>query len=104
MAWVVLILSGSLETVWAAALSASKGFRRPVPVLVFLVSLFFSMFGLGWAMRELPPGTSYAIWVGVGATLTVVWSILSGQEKASLARVLLIALLIGSIAGLQVVA
>lgn len=103
MSWFVLILSGVLEAVWAAALSASHGLRRWRPALLFSVALAASMAGLAFAMDRLPAGTSYAVWVGVGATLTVVWGIARGREKATTARVLLLLLLVGSVAGLKAV-
>ena len=103
MAWIVLIVSGMLEAVWAAALSASHGFRRVRPTIVFFVALSLSMIGLAWSMTSLPTGTSYAVWVGIGATLTVVWGIVTGQERIALARVLLLLLLVGSVIGLKVV-
>lgn len=103
MAWVVLIASGMLEAVWAAALSASDGFRRRLPALIFVLSATASMAGLAWAMRSLPTGTAYAVWVGIGATLTVVWGFLTKQERPTLARILLLVLLVGSVAGLKAV-
>jgi quaternary ammonium compound-resistance protein SugE len=103
MAWLVLILSGMLEAVWASALSASKGFRRWKPTVRFAVSLLGSMAGLAWAMTSLPTGTAYAVWVGVGATLTVAWAIVTKRERASVARVLLLVLLVTSIVGLKAV-
>ena len=72
MAWLILVVSGVLEAVWATALSKTEGFTRLVPSVVFLVALAFSMVGLAIAMRSLPPGTSYAIWVGIGAVLTLI--------------------------------
>ncbi|WP_418275395.1 DMT family transporter [Isoptericola jiangsuensis] len=103
MAWTVLIVAGVLEAVWAAALSASEGFRKPRPTLLFAVALAASMTGLAWAMTDLPTGTAYAVWVGIGATLTVVWGFVTGQERADRARVLLLVLLVGSVVGLKVV-
>ena len=103
MSWLVLVLSGMLETVWATALSASRGFTRPGPTLLFAVSIAASMAGLAWAMTEIPTGTAYAVWVGVGATLTVLWSVAKGDEAASPLRLALIALLVGCVVGLKVV-
>ena len=103
MAWFVLIASGMLEAVWATALAASSGFRRRVPTVVFLVSLLVSMAGLAWAMTELPTGTAYAVWVGIGATLTVLWGMVRGVERVTTARVALLVLLIGSVVGLRAV-
>src|SRR5699024_6694387 len=64
MAWIVLVASGVLETVWATALEGSRSFTRPLPSAVFVVALVLSMGGLGYALRTLPVGTAYAVWVG----------------------------------------
>jgi quaternary ammonium compound-resistance protein SugE len=103
MAWLVLVASGILEAVWATAMARSDGFSRLLPSLIFAVSLLFSMAGLAFAMRSLPTGTSYAVWVGVGAVLTVGYAMLTGDETASPVKVLLIAGVVGCIAGLKVV-
>jgi quaternary ammonium compound-resistance protein SugE len=103
MAWLVLVASGILEAVWATAMDRSDGFSRLLPSLIFAVSLLFSMAGLAFAMRSLPTGTSYAVWVGVGAVLTVGYAMLTGNETASPVKVLLIAGVVGCIAGLKVV-
>ena len=103
MAWLVLVASGILEAVWATAMDRSDGFSRLLPSLIFAVSLLFSMAGLAFAMRSLPTGTSYAVWVGVGAVLTVGYAMMTGDETASPVKVLLIAGVVGCIAGLKVV-
>ena len=103
MAWIILIASGVLEAVWASALAASKGFRRVVPTVVFAVALLVSMAGLAYAMTEISTGTAYAVWVGIGATLTVVWAIVTRKEWASTARILLLLLLVACVIGLKVV-
>lgn len=68
--WIGLILSGVLEAVWATALGRSAGLANLSPSLVFAVALVVSMAGLAFAMREIPTGTAYAVWVGIGAALT----------------------------------
>ncbi|WP_149084025.1 MULTISPECIES: DMT family transporter [Microbacterium] len=103
MSWVILVASGVLEAVWATALSASKGLKRPRPTVLFVVALTLSMLGLAWAMTDLPTGTAYAVWVGIGASLTVIWAMVTGTERASLPRILLLLLLVGSVVGLKVV-
>lgn len=103
MAWIVLIASGMLEAVWATALGASNGFRRPVPSIVFAVSMVVSMLGLAYAMSEIPTGTAYAVWVGIGATLTVLWAMITGAERAGVVRLILIGALVGAVVGLKVV-
>ena len=104
MAWIVLIVSGLFEAVWATALGRSAGLTRPVPSLVFLAALAVSMGGLAYAMRSLPTGTSYAVWVGVGAGVAVALAMLSGNEPFSWAKVALLAGLVACIAGLRLVA
>ncbi|MBB2923059.1 multidrug efflux SMR transporter [Cellulomonas cellasea] len=103
MSWLVLVLSGVLEAVWATALGRSEGLTRWVPTVVFAVALVLSMGGLAYAMRELPTGTAYAVWVGVGAALTVAWAMATGAEPVSLVRVLLLLGIVGCVVGLKVV-
>jgi quaternary ammonium compound-resistance protein SugE len=102
VAWFVLIISGIFEAVWAAALDRSQGFSRPVPSVVFFVALALSMGGLGYAMRELPLGTSYVVWVGTGAVLTVVYAMATGSEPVSLVKLLLLLGIIACVIGLRV--
>jgi quaternary ammonium compound-resistance protein SugE len=101
VSWLVLLGSGVLEAVWATALGRSAGLTKPVPTAVFAVTVVTSMVGLAWAMRTLPTGTAYAVWVGVGASLTVVYGMVTGDEPVSLAKVLLILGLVGCIVGLK---
>ena len=103
MAWLILVVSGVLEAVWATALSKSDGLTQLVPSLVFGVALAMSMVGLAVAMRSLPVGTSYAVWVGIGAVLTVAYAMLTGAESASLAKVVLITGIVGCVMGLKVI-
>jgi quaternary ammonium compound-resistance protein SugE len=102
MSWLALILSGVLEAVWATALGRSEGFSRPAPTATFVVALVASMAGLAYAMRELPVGTSYAVWVGIGAVLTVTFAMLTGAEGVSVLKVLLLAGIVGCVIGLKV--
>lgn len=102
MSWLVLVLSGVLEAVWATALGRSEGFSRLAPSVVFAVALVLSMVGLAYAMRELPVGTAYAVWVGIGAVLTVVIAMVSGEEAASPVKLLLLAGIVGCVVGLKV--
>lgn len=99
--WIVLVISGVLEAVWASALAASKGFRRRGPTAVFVVALVVSMAGLALAMTGLPTGTAYAVWVGIGASLTVAYGMLTGAETLSLVKVLLILGIVGCVVGLK---
>lgn len=103
MAWLVLVVSGVLEAVWAVALGRSDGFTRLAPSVVFAVALVASMAGLAYAMRSISTGTAYAVWVGIGASLTVAFSMVTGDESVSLVKVLLLAGLIGCVIGLKLV-
>jgi quaternary ammonium compound-resistance protein SugE len=91
-----------LEAVWATALGRSEGFSRLAPSVVFAVALVLSMVGLAYAMRELPVGTAYAVWVGIGAVLTVVIAMVSGEEAVSPVKLLLLAGIVGCVVGLKV--
>lgn len=102
MAWLVLVISGMLETVWAVSLERSAGFSRPVPTAVFAVSLVASMAGLAYALRTIPVGTGYAVWVGIGAVLTAVVGMVVLGESASLPRLISLLLVIAGIVGLKV--
>ena len=101
MSWFVLIVSGALEAVWATALGRSEGFSRLAPTAVFAVALAGSMAGLAWAMRTLPIGTAYAVWVGIGAALTAGYAMWSGNEAVSVVRVLMLAGIVGCVVGLK---
>lgn len=103
-AWTVLLVSAVLEAVWATALGLSQGFSLIVPTIVFALALTLSMIGLATAMRAIPMGTAYAVWVGVGAALTVTWAMLTGVESASVVKVLLLVGIVGCVAGLKLVA
>lgn len=103
MAWAALIVSGVLEAVWASALGASHGFTKKGPTAVFAVAMVASMAGLAYAMTELPTGTAYAVWVGIGAVLTVVVAVARKQERLTLARAAVLAVLIGCVVGLKAV-
>jgi quaternary ammonium compound-resistance protein SugE len=101
MAWIVLVLSGVLEAVWATALGKTDGFTKPLPTTVFGIALVLSMAGLAYAMRTLPVGTSYAIWTGIGAALTVTYAMAFDGEAASVLKVLFILGIVGCVVGLK---
>jgi quaternary ammonium compound-resistance protein SugE len=104
MSWLILILSGALEAVWAAALHRSKGFRKPLPSIVFLVSVIASTGGLAIAMQSIPTGTAYAVWVGVGVVLTSAYAMVTKVERPTPARLLLLAGIGLCVVGLKAVA
>lgn len=101
MPWLVLVLSGVLEAVWATALGRSEGFSRSGPTIVFFLGLLASMAGLANAMRDLPVGTSYAVWVGIGAVVTVAYAMATGDEAVSPAKIMFLAGIVGSVIGLK---
>ncbi|MBW9214253.1 QacE family quaternary ammonium compound efflux SMR transporter [Mumia sp. zg.B53] len=103
MAWLVLVVSGVLEAVWATALGRSAGLTRLVPSVVFGMAVVLSMVGLAYAMRSLPTGTAYAVWVGIGASLTVGYAMATGVEPVSVVRLLFLAMIIGGVVGLKAV-
>ncbi|MDR6506881.1 SMR family transporter [Arthrobacter oryzae] len=107
MSWLILILSGALEAVWAAALhrtAQAKGRRRVLPAAIFLVSVIASTGGLAIAMQSIPTGTAYAVWVGVGVVLTSAYAIITKVERATTARLLLLGGIAACVVGLKVVA
>src|SRR5690625_1777798 len=103
MPWIVLLASAVFEAVWATALGLSEGFTRPVPTVVFLAALVVSMIGLGWAAKHIPIGTAYAVWVGAGAALTVLYAMATGTESASAAKIVFLAGIIAAVIGLKLV-
>ncbi|MGX1767375.1 DMT family transporter [Dietzia sp. NPDC055340] len=103
MAWIVLVFSGVLEAVWATALGRSEGFTRLGPSVVFGVALVVSMGGLAYAMRDLPVGTAYAVWVGIGASLTVIYAMITGAEPVSVLKVIFLLMIVGGVVGLKAV-
>ncbi|MDD7942187.1 SMR family transporter [Actinomycetospora lutea] len=102
MAWIVLVVSGVLEAVWATALGRTAGFSRLTPSIVFVAGLVLSMVGLAYAMRSLPTGTAYAVWVGIGAALTVAYAMATGDEAASPLKIVLLLGVVGCVVGLKV--
>ncbi len=102
MAWIVLVISGLLETAWAVALDRSAGFTRLVPSVVFAVTLVLSMAGLAYALREIPVGTGYAVWVGIGAVGTALVGMVALNEPASLPRIICLLLVVAGVVGLKI--
>ncbi|MDQ0736242.1 DMT family transporter [Arthrobacter agilis] len=103
MAWIILVVSGVLEAVWATALGKSEGFSRLAPTIVFGVAIIASMAGLAYAMRTLPVGTAYAVWVGIGAALTVIYAMATGTEPASLLKIVFLLMIVGGVIGLKLI-
>jgi quaternary ammonium compound-resistance protein SugE len=103
MAWLVLVVSGVLETVWAAALAQTRGFTRLGPSVVFGVALVLSMVGLAFALRSIPLGTGYAVWVGIGAVGAALYGIVALGESTSVARLLCLVAIVAGVVGLRLV-
>ena len=107
MSWLILIFSGALEAVWAAALHRAfqaSGRRRIAPAALFLVSAAASTGGLALAMQSIPTGTAYAVWVGVGVVLTSAYAMATRVERPTAARLLLLSGIAACVVGLKVVA
>jgi quaternary ammonium compound-resistance protein SugE len=103
MAWTVLVGAGLLEIVWAIALKHADGFTRFWPSAIGIAAAVVSFFLLSTALRTLPVGTAYAVWVGIGALGVAITGIIAFGESASLLRVGLLALILIGIVGLKLV-
>ena len=101
MHWIVLLLAGLLEVVWAVGLKYTEGFSKLVPSAITLGAMTGSVVLLGLALRGLPLGTAYAVWTGIGTVGTVIWGIMMLNEPASLARIACILMIVLGIAGLK---
>lgn len=101
MAWLLLIVAGLCEIVWAIGLKYAEGFTRFWPSVVTVAAMLVSIVLLGFAMKSLPVGTSYAVWVGVGATGTALLGILLLGESASPGRLASLGLIVAGIVGLK---
>jgi quaternary ammonium compound-resistance protein SugE len=101
MAWVILFLAGLFETGWAIGLKYTDGFTRLWPTVWTVVAMIISLWLLGIAVKSLPVGTAYSVWVGVGAVGTVVLGIVLLGEPANAARLISVGLIIAGIIGLK---
>lgn len=101
MPWFFLFAAGLLEVGWAIGLKYAEGFTRVVPSVLTLAAMAGSVFLLGIAMKSLPVGTSYAVWVGVGAVGTAILGMVLFNEPASTGRILSIGLIVAGIVGLR---
>jgi len=101
MAWLLLVLAGLFEVGWAIGLKYTQGFTRLWPTVWTVVAMAISLGLLGMAMKSLPIGTAYAVWVGVGAIGTVVLGIVLFHEPANAARLISVGLIIAGIVGLK---
>lgn len=102
MAWVILIIAGLLETVWALLLKQSDGFTKPLPTIGFAISLVLSMALLAQALKTLPVGTAYAVWVGIGAAGTAIAGMIWLGEPRDALKLISLVMLIGGVIGLRI--
>ena len=98
----ILFVAGLFEIGWAIGLKVADGFTKPLPTVLTIVSMVASIVLLGLALKDLPVGTAYAVWVGIGAALTAGYAMWSGQEPVSVLRVLLLLGIVGCVIGLKV--
>ena len=101
MAWIVLMTAGLFEVAWAIGLKYTEGFTRLWPTVGTVLAMVISLWLLGIAMKTLPVGTAYSVWVGVGAVGTVLLGIVLLGEPANAARLISVALIIAGIVGLK---
>ncbi len=101
MPWVLLIIAGLLEVGWAIGLKYTEGFSKPIPSALTLAAMAGSVVLLGIAMKSLPVGTSYAVWVGVGAVGTALLGMVLFGEAATLGRLASLGLIVAGIVGLK---
>jgi len=101
MAWVLLLVAGLLEVGWAIGLKYTEGFTRLWPSVFTLAAMTGSVVLLGIAMKSLPVGTSYAVWVGVGAVGTAILGIILFGESANAGRLASLGLIVAGIIGLK---
>jgi quaternary ammonium compound-resistance protein SugE len=103
-AWIILVIAGIFEVGWAVGLKYTSGFTRFWPSTATVISIIASMGLLGIAVRTLPLGTAYAVWTGIGTVGTALVGMLLFGESVSPARVICLALIIGGIVGLKIIA
>ena len=101
MSWIILLIAGLLEVVWAIGLKYTHSFTRLAPSIITVVAMIVSIAMLSWAMRTLPVGTAYAVWTGIGAVGAAITGILLLGESASPARLLSLGLIVAGIVGLK---
>jgi quaternary ammonium compound-resistance protein SugE len=102
MNWLLLLLAGLMEIVWAVGLKYTQGFTRPGPTAITAGALILSFIFLGLSMRTLPIGTAYAVWTGIGTIGTVILGIYLFNEPANAARILCAGLILAGIVGLKI--
>lgn len=101
MNWMLLVIAGLCEVAWAIGLKYTEGFTRPLPTAGTIAAMLISIWLLGIAMKSLPVGTAYAVWVGIGAVGTAILGIILLNESASAARLVSLGLIVAGIVGLK---
>jgi quaternary ammonium compound-resistance protein SugE len=101
MNWILLVLAGLCEVAWAIGLKYTEGFTRPLPTVGTISAMLISIWLLGIAMKSLPVGTAYAVWVGIGAVGTAILGIILLNESANPARLVSLGLIVAGIVGLK---
>jgi quaternary ammonium compound-resistance protein SugE len=101
MSWLILLIAGLLEVVWAIGLKYTQGFTRLTPSIITVAAMIASVVLLSWAMKSLPVGTAYAIWTGIGAVGAAITGMVLLGESASPARLLSLGLIVAGIIGLK---
>lgn len=101
MAWFILVVAGLFEVGWAIGLKYTEGFTRLWPTIWTVLAMVISLWLLGIAMKSLPVGTAYSVWVGVGAVGTVILGIVLLGDPVNAARLISVALIIAGIVGLK---
>jgi len=101
--WLLLLVAGVCEVVWAASIARTDGFTRLWPSLFCIAFVALSLYLLSLAMRTIPVGTAYAVWVGIGAVGTALYGIVFLNESAHTARLLCLLLIVAGVAGLKFV-
>ena len=104
MTWFILFVAGLFEVGWAIGLKYAEGFTRPIPSILTLVSMVVSVVLLGIALRELPVGTGYAVWTGIGSVGTAILGIVLFGDPATAGRIACIGLIVAGIVGLKLAA
>jgi quaternary ammonium compound-resistance protein SugE len=103
MAWIYLLIAGAFEIVWAVSMKYAQGFTKPVPSVITAVAMALSVFFLAKSFRDLPMGTAYAVWTGIGAAGTAILGIVLFSEPRDAARLFCIGLVVAGVLGLKAV-
>ncbi|MDQ7883764.1 quaternary ammonium compound efflux SMR transporter SugE [Atlantibacter hermannii] len=101
MSWIILLIAGLLEVVWAVGLKYTHGFSRLTPSIITITAMIVSIVLLSWAMKTLPTGTAYAVWTGIGAVGAAITGMVLLGESTSMARIVSLGLIVAGIIGLK---